>query len=240
VDVVNLLDEPRALCHLAGARAPANLSIDQFADTLPRSLQPVSRIPTWRGKQAYEGRWWFSSIAAHVAYASGRERDLLVWLDFAGSVTQLVRDPVVIVSARTASTPPLRPWLYAQTTDGSRRLYFHAKLMDRATDLDDVLGRAGIEVEIGMRLPAKELRFMKWLSGYRFTRFRLPLETEDQIRAACATPRPLGVAIHGAAQELPYDLSTIRGNLYSQIWRHEVNFVDGYSDLSDTARICAA
>ena len=135
---------------------------------------------------------------------------------------------------------PLRPWLYAQTTDGSRRLYFHAKLMDRATDLDDVLGRAGIEVEIGMRLPAKELRFMKWLSGYRFTRFRLPLETEDQIRAACATPRPLGVAIHGAAQELPYDLSTIRGNLYSQIWRHEVNFVDGYSDLSDTARICAA
>ena len=50
----------------------------------------------------------------------------------------------------------------------------------------------------------------------------------------------LGVAIHGAAQELPYDLSTIRGNLYSQIWRHEVNFVDGYSDLSDTARICAA
>lgn len=112
--------------------------------------------------------------------------------------------------------------------------------MDRATDLDDVLGRAGIEVEIGMRLPAKKLRFMKWLSGYRFTRFRLPLETEDQIRAACATPRPLGVAIHGAAQELPYDLSTIRGNLYSQIWRHEVNFVDGYSDLSDTARICAA
>ena len=96
MDVVNLLDEPRALCHLAGARAPANLSIDQFADTLPRSLQPVSRIPTWRGKQAYEGRWWFSSIAAHVAYASGRERDLLVWLDFAGSVTQLVRDPVVI------------------------------------------------------------------------------------------------------------------------------------------------
>ncbi|GAA2926288.1 hypothetical protein GCM10010458_05280 [Microbacterium luteolum] len=240
VDVHNLLDEPRALCRLNDARKPANLSIDEFASILPESLQPVARIPTWRGKQSYEGRWWFSTIPAHVAYASGRECDLLVWLDFAGSVTQLVRDPAVIVSARTAHTPPLRPWLYVQVEDGSRRLFLHAKDVDRAPDLADVLSGTGIGVEVSSRPDDKELRFIKWLSGYRFTRFRLPQEAECQIRAACATPRALGVAIHQIAQDSPYDLSTIRGNLYSQIWRHEVDFVDGYSDLSDTARICAA
>lgn len=240
VDVHNLLDEPRAICRRTDARKPANLSIDEFGGIFPSSLQPISHIPAWRGKQSYEGRWWFSSIAAHVAYASGRERDLLVWLDFRGNVTQLVRDPVAILSARTARTPPLRPWLYTHDRDGARRLYLHVADADRQTDLADVLGETGIGVEIDSRQSDQELRFIRWLSGYRFTRFRLPPEDEFQIRAACATPRALGAAIQEVARDLPYDVGTLRGNFYSQVWRHEVSFVDGYDDLSDAARVCAA
>ncbi len=73
MDVRNLLAEPRVICRVDGDRASSNLSVSEFAGLAPHTLRPISSIPAWKGKQSYEGRWWFSSLECHVPYATARE-----------------------------------------------------------------------------------------------------------------------------------------------------------------------
>lgn len=240
MDLYNLLAEPRVLCRRDGDRAPVNLSVDEFSALSPGSLVPVIGIPSWLGKQSYEGRWWFARTGHHVAFASTWERDLLTCLDYAGDATALVRDPAIFVSARTMRTPPLRPWLLIQKADGIRVILLNAADRDRSPELSEILAGSDVNVAIPQMPSSTELHLIRWLAGYRFTRFRLPDDIEWEVRRSCTTPKPLVEAVAKAAASTTYALPTIRANLYSQMWRRAIELVDRAGSVSDTSTVRAA
>ncbi|MBB3158095.1 hypothetical protein FHS07_001791 [Microbacterium proteolyticum] len=240
MDLYNLLAEPPVLCRRDGDRAPVNLSVDEFSALAPGSLAPVIGIPSWIGKQSYEGRWWFSRTGHHVAFASTWERDLLTCLDYSGDATALVRDPAIFVSARTIRTPPLRPWLLIQKTDGIRVIPLNAADHDRSPELSEILAGSDVNVAIPQMPFSAELHLIRWLAGYRFTRFRLPDDIEQEVRRSCTTPKPLLEAVANAAASTTYALPTIQANLYSQMWRRAIELVNRAGGLSDTSTVRAA
>ena len=92
--LVSLLSEARFVCLTSGFKNSQSLSAAEFAALELTELRPVTSIPAWIGKGSNEGRWWFSGIARHVAYASAWERDVLTFLDYAGDTIAVARDPV--------------------------------------------------------------------------------------------------------------------------------------------------
>ncbi|MBA8816178.1 hypothetical protein FHX48_001251 [Microbacterium halimionae] len=240
MDVYSLMAEPRVVYRRDGDRAPVNLGVSEFSAISTEFLVPVVGISSWRGKQSYEGRWWFARMGHHVAFASAWERDVLTILDYQEDVTVLVRDPAVFVSARTMRTPLLRPWLLFQNSEGIRVVLFKTADHDRSSELAGILAGSGVNVAI-LDLPAKaELRLVRWLAGYQFSRFRLPGEVEEEVRGSCLTPMPLLEAVKCAAAITDKDLSAIRANFYSQMWRRKVELIDRAEFISDVSLVRAA
>ena len=58
--VANLMPDARFVCRTNGANDARNLNVAEFSVLPTVDLLPVTTIPAWVGRQAYEGRWWFS------------------------------------------------------------------------------------------------------------------------------------------------------------------------------------
>ena len=109
------MPDARFVCRTNGANDARNLNVAEFSVLPTVDLLPVTTIPAWVGRQAYEGRWWFSQTASHVAFASSWERDVLALLDYRGEVAAIARDPAIVFSPcdRTA-LPQSDPGFYSK------------------------------------------------------------------------------------------------------------------------------
>lgn len=73
---------------------------------------------------------------------------------------------------------------------------------------------------------AGEMRLVRWLAGYRFTRLTLSPQDEQQVRDVCSDASSVSATVTSAARLLPYSESAVRANLYSQIWRRTITLLD--------------
>lgn len=238
--LTNLLPEARFVCRIDSSKGAQNFNVADFAALEPAEIQPITTIPTWIGKRSYEGRWWFSRVARHVAYASAWERDVLTYLDYCGDTWQVARDPAIVIPARSDRTPPIRPWLMIQSAAGARALLLPRADSGRTTELAAILAEHAIDV-VTVTLPhANEMRLIQWIAGYRFTRFMLPPDVEQGIRDICSSVSGVAETVESANRSLPYDQAALRANVYSQIWRRTISVVDPGALLTDASMVVAA
>ncbi|WP_156458874.1 hypothetical protein [Microbacterium sp. Leaf179] len=236
----NLLPEARFVCRLDDSKHARNLDVDQFTKLEVSSIRPISSIPAWVGKRAYEGRWWFSRTRGHVAFASAREKDVLTFLDFSGDIAQIARDPVIVIPARSDATPLIRPWLLIEDMTGARSLLLPHEDVLRSAELAAILRGHTVGVAEIYLPDAGEMRLVRWLAGYRFTRFTLPPQDEQQVRDVSSDASSVSATVTSAARMLPYSESAVRANLYSQIWRRTITLLDPRAGLSDLSKVVAA
>ena len=236
----NLMSEARFVCRLAGAQGTANVSATEFASLDPGSLRPVTSVPAWIGKRSYEGRWWFSRTADHIAFASTWERDVLTFLDYDGGTLHVARDPAIVFPARPSHTSPIRPWLLISTVSNKRVLLLPRAQSRRGSELAAILEGQNLGVAEVTLPDREEMRLIRWLSGYRFSRFELPGDAEHKVREACAAACSVSEVVAAAAGEAPFDAPTVRANLYFQIWQRRISLIDTGAGLSDSSRVVAA
>ena len=165
---------------------------------------------------------------------------MLTYLDYSGDIARIARDPAIVIPARSDPTPVIRPWLLIENVTGERSLLLPHEDSPRSRELAAIL--RGHTVSIAdISLPgADEMRVIRWLAGYRFTRFILPPEDERQVREVCADANSVSETVASAVCALPYDESAVRANLYSQIWRHAITLVNLQTGMSDVATVVAA
>ncbi len=238
--LTNLLAEPRFVCRRDRDQATSNLSASEFCALQPSSLRPLAPVPAWVGKQAREGLWWFSGIEQHVTFASTWERDVLVLLDYLGDVVDAVRDPVIILPSRGSENPPLRPWLMVRSTGGDLILAVRRSDQSRATAVARTFGQASLDLAIPTLPPDRDMQVLRWLAGYRFTRFRLPPDAEQVVRDACSIARTLAWTVATVASATGYDQSIVRGNVFAQLWLRTIALVDTGRRLSNSSLVCAS
>lgn len=241
--VQNLLPTARAVCRTSEFPEPRNLSLREFASIDLQDLRPLNGIPSWIGKQSYEGRWWFSHTGEHIAFASGWERDVITVLDFVGITAALQRDAVMILQPRVPATPPrpqIQPWLYVESFDRERILMLSRSDGDRAHELEAILSETQVAVTVPTLPSDAEMQGIRWLAGYRFSRFRLPPEYELIIREECAAVRSLGSAVRACAAAGGISQAVARANIYSQLWRGLLKLVEVRRPLDDQTQVVAA
>lgn len=235
--LVSMLVEPRVVCQPRTLRSPANLSVTEFARLSPRDLSPVRRGIPRRGSRSFVGFWWFASTGAHVGFGSLRERDVLMALDFEGDVVEVERDPVEILRPRGERTPVPCPWLFVRRCDGSRVLVVHATAAGVAT-----LAHAfeGTEVSVaspGLPDPA-QLKTIRWLAGFRFSRCRPPVDLEREVLEMCVDGRRIA-DVSGYLSERMKDLDLARIGTYALIWHRLLVLADRDSPLSEMSVVVA-
>lgn len=238
--LTSLLPEARFVCLTSGFKSSQSLSAAEFAALELTEFRPVTSIPAWLGKRSNEGRWWFSGISRHVAYASAWERDVLAFLDFSGDAIAVARDPAVVVPARLDRNPPMHPWLIVENPSHVRSLLLPRAESHRSGELASILAGHAVNVALVALPSVEEMRVISWLAGYRFTRFALPTDVEREVRDACSAGRSLLATVQAASDRLPHDQSTIRANIYSQIWRRTITLTDPRAAISDMTKVVAA
>lgn len=240
--IQNPLPDARAV-YLAGSPEPQNVGIREFERITLGELLPLVGLPSWIGKQSYEGRWWFSRSGKHVAFASGWERDVITVLDFTGRTAELQRDAVIVLPPYVQGAPPRaphQPWLCAESTDHERVLILNRSDFDRARELEEFLSDTQIRVATPTLPSIDEMRVIRWLAGYRFSRYRLQSDIELIIRDTCLVAQPLGAAVRACATASGIEDSVVRGNIYSQLWWGYLKLVEFGHLLDDHAEVAVA
>ena len=238
--VANLMPDARFVCRTYGRKDALNLSTAEFTALHSDDLLPVTTIPAWLGKKSYEGRWWLSRPAGDVAFASGWERDVLIFLDYRGDVEGLVRDPVIVIPARPARTPPIRPWLLIETTAGARLMLLSRADTERTPELATILAGHNVGVAVITLPRPDEMRRIRWLAGYRFSRFVLAPDIERRIRQCCHAGSSISTTVAAAVSAIPCGESTVRANIYSQLWRRTITLMNPHAAIADTTEVVAA
>lgn len=236
--VTNLMRAPRVVCWPLSARAHENISVADFAQYSPAQLRPIRSAPIRRGKESFVGRWWFASTRQHVGFASLAERDVLMVVDFAGDVVEIQRDPMLMLPARDEQTPLPHPWLFVRNADDSRLLMVHGG-HPTATLLAAVFASTPISIGSGIQPSLEENRTIGWLSGYRFTRFRVPMTVEREALELCSVPRTISELTAFLAGQLR-DSSSGLAAIYALLWHRMLVLDTLHSPPSSSSLVVAA
>ncbi len=165
-------------------------------------LNPVTKAPSWRGRDAYSGAWWLRSTGSSTTFASLGERDLLIREDYSNTIDRLWFRPFEILDQSNRRL--LAPTYLVQRSD---------RTLDAFTRPTEGYGRdllQTIHQETGIRVvpspppSAPESMNLEWLAGYRFTRCDPDKDCERDLIDAFRTPTGLGRGLRrlkrGAAQ----------------------------------------
>lgn len=233
---VTLMDHPRVVCRPLGSRGQLNLSPAEFAAYHPCELAPLRRLPARRGSFAFVGRWWFASTGEHVGFGSLVERDVLMSLDFAGGIVEIVDGPLVVAPTRSAPGSMPSPYLFVSYGDQSRALLVHGDDSDAAS-LAAVFAATPITVAtVTAAATATAMQSARAWCGYRFSRCRLPASVENDVLAERSHARSIGDLVAKLADRLD-DSSVARAGVYSMLWRRTLLLADSTTPPSDRSLV---
>jgi hypothetical protein len=159
---------------------------------------PVRRFRSRKGQRHLSGLWWSATTGAPVGFESWLERDHVMALDFDAAVVGIASQPFWLRWADERGTRVSHaPDFFARRADGSA-VVLDCRPVERRRPDDvakfDATARAcalvGWEYRLVGALDAIVTANLKWLSGYRQPRHRVPA-TVDALRQAFASSTPL-------------------------------------------------
>ena len=185
---------------------------------------PVRRFRSRKGQRHLSGLWWSATTGGHVDFESWLERDHVMALDFDAAVVGIASQPFWL---RWADERGWRvshaPDFFARRADGSA-VVVDCRPLERRKPRDlakfDATARAcalvGWEYQLVGAPDAILTANLKWLSGYRHPRYRVP-ETLDALRCVFASSTPLM-----AGAESVGDPIAVLPVLFHLLWVHEL------------------
>jgi hypothetical protein len=170
------------------------------AGTAFEFVAPVREFPSYRGQRHFPGLYWAASLEAHVGFESWLERDHAILLDFDPQVVAFSSQPFWLRwhDAATGRTRMHAPDFFARLAGGVG-LVVDCRPSDRIDDRSAVafaaMGRACDVTGWGYRLvgeiDAVRVANLRWLAGYRHSRFDGEPGMATAVRSAFWSPAPL-------------------------------------------------
>lgn len=215
------------LSYVAEAGDEVRVSLAEAWALRLESVSPVRRFRSYRGQRHLSGWWWSATTGRHVGYESWLERDRLMALDFDPAVVGVASQPFWLFWP--GDGPGRRPRSHApdffvRKVDGTG-VVIDCRPADRRGPRDltafestrracEIVGWEYLLLGAPDPIVTANLR---WLSGYRHPRHRIP-EIAERLRAAFADPLMLtdGAAVAG-------DLIAVLPVLFHLIWRRELD-----------------
>jgi hypothetical protein len=187
--------------------------------------RPVRRFAARKGQRHLSGLWWSATVGAHVGFESWLERDELMRLDFDATVTGIASQPFWLYwSDEDGVRVSHAPDFFARKVDGppvvidcrpvDRRPPRDVAKFDATAQVCELVGWEYRLIGAGDPVVTANLR---WLSGYRHPRYRLP-GTVALLREVFAVATPL---LAGA--EAVGDPIAVLPVLFHLLWHQELS-----------------
>ena len=151
--------------------------------------RPVRRFPAHKGQRHLSGLWWSATTGGHVGFESWLERDHVIRLDFDPGVVGIVSQPFWL---RWTDGHGERfehaPDFFARRADGSA-LVMDCRPVERRRPRDVTKFAATARAcklvgwqyaVVGAADPVMSAN-LRWLSGYRHPRHRVPVVAADLL-----------------------------------------------------------
>lgn len=217
-------------------RAP----LEDAAGLTFESYRPVRSFPSFRGQRNWPGLWWSATHGGHVGYESWLERDHAMLLDFDREVVAFAPQPFWLFFSDAGRPRSHAPDFFARRRDGSAVVIDcrpDERIKPRDADAFDMTALACESVgweyrRVGALDPVRAGN-LRWLSGYRHSRFADPVVAQRLV-AMFAVPRTL---THGA--ELAGPPTAVLPVLFHLLWRQELR-ADLTAPLCETSLVWTA
>lgn len=187
---------------------------------------PVRTVPSWQGKNVYEGSYWSSTVRRHVRFESLLEREWLISADFDPDAVAFQWQPFVLKWPRgTKGHRSHVPDFFCRVRSGDG-VVVDVKRPDRVHDSKvseqfemtrEVCASVGWHYQVFSGTPDPRRQNLGFLAGFRQDRY----SPSPEARAAIADAFLNGASIEFGVARLRkagMSASSIRGHLWHEIW----------------------
>jgi len=187
---------------------------------------PMRSVPSWQGKNVYEGSYWSSTVRKHVCFESLLEREWLISADFDPNAVAFQWQPFALKWPRgTKGHRGHIPDFFCRMRSGDG-VVVDVKRPDRVNDIKvakqfemtrNVCESVGWRYEVFSGTPDPRRQNLGFLAGFRQGRY----SPSPEARAAISDTFEGGASIEfGAArlQKAGANPSVLRGHLWHEIW----------------------
>ncbi|MFI7529689.1 TnsA-like heteromeric transposase endonuclease subunit [Nocardia salmonicida] len=190
---------------------------------------PVRRFYSWPGKPNKEGRWWSSTMQAHVAHESLLEREYLLIADYVPQIIAVVSQPVALLWP--TGIPGHRyhvPDFFVRYSDGGGRLVdvrTPTRLAESRTQFamtSQACREIGWEYEVFTGSAPGWIRNLEWIGRYRHPRYAPEPSLAQQITGLLAYPVCLDVGIRAVAAAAAIPRAQALQNIYHLLWHQRL------------------
>lgn len=213
---------------LDGQIVEARVTKDLARIALERA-QAARTVPSWKGKNVYEGNYWACTTAGFVRYESLLEREFLMWADFDSSITAFSWQPFVLKWPRgTKGHRGHVPDFFCRKANGDG-LVVDVKRRDKVDAHEEqfamtrkVCDDVGWSYQVFSGLSEPRLANLTFLCGFRQSRYAPEPDASDQILAVFDTPTSLREGIETAAEVTRTPLIFVRGSVLHLLWHRRL------------------
>lgn len=210
-----------------GARCTTQIHADVLVATRFESAEPIREIPSWQGKNVYEGSYWSSTVRHHVRFESFLEREWLMSADFDPNTLAVQWQPFLLRWPRgTRGHRSHVPDFFARLSNGDG-LVVDVKRPDRLSDervrqqfdlTREVCAAVGWRYEVFTGLDDVLRENLNFLAGFRQDRYSPEPKTREAFAEVFdgGTSIEFGVAL--LRRRYGLDEWTIQGSLWHEIW----------------------
>lgn len=216
-----------------GRRVRAPLHADELKDVAFEHAVPIRKFPSYRGRVAHQGRYWFSRTRSHVKFESRFEMAALMTLDHRADVKAVSSNPFWLLWPSGAKPVRHAPDFFVRLQDGGV-LIVDVKPAARMTDGDRIQHRRTRDVCDEMNWCYEEFtslnpvveRNLRVISAYGHPRFALPdtavAAIEAKLRAAGTSGSPLSEVIDAIGRYENLTESCVLAGTYHMLWTNQV------------------
>ncbi|OMH28188.1 hypothetical protein BKD30_02295 [Tersicoccus phoenicis] len=210
--------------------------------------EPARSVPSWKGKNVYEGDYWAATTRGFVHHESFLEREYVMSADFDASILGLSWQPFVLKWPKGTKGHRGHVPDYFCRLAGGDGLVVDVKRPDKVEGSEvqfamtrEVCEEVGWKYEVFTGLPEPRLSALTFLSGFRQDRYSPGAEHVAPLVAAFEPETSLDAGVRRAARTTGRSKPVVHGNVLHLLW-HGVLAVhlDAPLDLSSTVSVVSA
>lgn len=193
-----------------------------IADFPVSDLRQMRSSPSWKGKRNYSGFYWAATTSRHHWFESLYEQAALMSVDHTRSCVEISTQPFTF---RWRTGRVHTPDICARLDDGKLLVIDvrpRARIDSRARETfaltSAVCEQVGVTYRLFADAEAKEIANLRFLSGYRFSRWKVTDLERDQLAASHGDIRTIRAWI----QELSCSDRPAAGLVYSALWNGDL------------------
>lgn len=229
-----------------GVTAERPISVDLA--TIPFEAAPPARsVPSWKGKNVYEGDYWAATTRGFVHHESFLEREYAMAADFDPSILGLSWQPFILKWPKGTKGHRGHVPDYFCRLDNGDGLVVDVKRPDKVEAsaqqfamTREVCQQVGWRYEVFTGLPEPRLSNVTFLSGFRQDRYSPGPENVSSLLEAFTPGTSLEAGVRRAVRATGRSRAVVHGNVLHLLWHGALAVdLDAPLDLSSTVYVGA-